>query len=93
MGPWLISNHTHTRTHTHSHNSKPLPHTHACRFSVAAGVYNALATRLSGSGDAAVTLEERLQALQDALMQVLYDQDQDQDGLTTATQQWYISAP
>lgn len=40
------------------------------RFSVAAGVYNALATRLAGSGDAAVTLEERLQALQDALMQV-----------------------
>jgi hypothetical protein len=41
-----------------------------CRFSAAAGVYNALATRLSGQGDSAVSLEERLQALQDALMQV-----------------------
>jgi hypothetical protein len=33
-------------------------------------VYNALATRLSGQGDSAASLEERLQALQDALMQV-----------------------
>lgn len=40
------------------------------RFSVAAGVYNALAMRLSGPGDSTVTLEERLQAFQDALMQV-----------------------
>jgi hypothetical protein len=37
---------------------------------VAAGVYNALAMRLAGPGDSAVSLEERLQAFQDALMQV-----------------------
>lgn len=41
-----------------------------CRFGQAAGVYNALALRLSGPGDSGVTLEERLQAFQDALMQV-----------------------
>lgn len=40
------------------------------RFGVAAGVYTALAQRLSGPGDSAVTLEERMQAYQDALMQV-----------------------
>jgi hypothetical protein len=48
----------------------PALHLHLRRYSAAAGVFNALAMRLSGPGDSAVTLEERLQAFQDALMQV-----------------------
>jgi hypothetical protein len=41
----------------------------ACRYAAAAGVYRALAERRSGSGDAAVSLDQRLDALHNALLQ------------------------
>jgi hypothetical protein len=40
-----------------------------CRYAAAAGVYRALAERRSRAGDAAVTLEQRLDALHNALLQ------------------------
>jgi hypothetical protein len=40
-----------------------------CRYAAAAGVYRALAERRSGPGDASVSLEQRLDALHNALLQ------------------------
>lgn len=58
-----------------------------CRYAAAAGVYRALAERRSGSGDAAVSLDQRLDALHNALLQVRTD------GCITTTCAVYTQQP